>query len=274
MTQNDPEKPLTGKQEQAALLVVKDELTDEQISAKLKIGRKTLQRWKNIPAFVSRLDELRAKIREAITAQGIAHKQNRIDSLADLHRRMQMVIDARAQQHADVPGGESGVLVRQVRFAKVFESGERVGRRGKTSRSFEVGDRVEVLDEGLAKLRAIVPGAPPNHHGVVEEIWSDGNLLIIFDDTEQSAPYPPNLVRLRSEAEGETMYPSKQVVEIEEYAVDTGLLSEMRATKKQIAQELGEWEEKHSHTINPRQALAELLGVNPSELPPTKKDAQ
>lgn len=65
-------------------------------------------------------------------------------------------------------------------------------------RKFNVGDKIEVLDEGLAMLRRICSDQPPNHYGEVSEIWDNGNtLLILFDDTEQAAPYPSNLVRLR-----------------------------------------------------------------------------
>lgn len=58
------------------------------------------------------------------------------------------------------------------------------------------GDRVMVTDPGLATLRAIMREAtgkepPPNHHGTVEEIWTDGTVLIYFDDGA-SAPYPPS----------------------------------------------------------------------------------
>jgi hypothetical protein len=35
---------------------------------------------------------------------------------------------------------------------------------------------------------------------------------------------------------------------VEEYAVDTGLLRELREHEKQAAQELGQWAEKHEHT--------------------------
>ena len=62
---------------------------------------------------------------------------------------------------------------------------------------FKVGDKVLVLDEGLAMLRRICPDMPPNHHGVVSEVWDDGTLLILFDD-EQAAPYQPNMVRHRT----------------------------------------------------------------------------
>ncbi len=34
----------------------------------------------------------------------------------------------------------------------------------------KVGDQVEVIDEGLAMLRRLCPGMPPNHRGRIEEI--------------------------------------------------------------------------------------------------------
>ena len=72
----------------------------------------------------------------------------------------------------------------------------------------QVGDKVEVMDVGLAQLRALMtqfgddPG--PNNLGVVAEIWDDGTILVEFpigdDDLEehsQAAPYPPSQVRKR-----------------------------------------------------------------------------
>jgi len=74
----------------------------------------------------------------------------------------------------------------------------------------KIGDLVEVLDPGLAQLRAIMtqcgndPG--PNNHGKVSEIWEDGTILVEFpigdDDPEehsQVAPYPASQVRLRKQ---------------------------------------------------------------------------
>lgn len=59
-----------------------------------------------------------------------------------------------------------------------------------------VGDPVEVLDEGLAMLRRLCPGMPPNHHGVVAEFMGD-RVLVQFDDSDQAAPYPRSQVRRR-----------------------------------------------------------------------------
>ena len=70
----------------------------------------------------------------------------------------------------------------------------------------KVGDKVEVMDEGLAMLRRFAPPrAKPNHHGTIAEIWDDGQVLVEFpigdddpDEHSQVAPYPAEMVRLRA----------------------------------------------------------------------------
>lgn len=66
---------------------------------------------------------------------------------------------------------------------------------------YAVGDLVEVLDEGLAMLRRLMPNMPPNHHGKVSEIWDDGTILVEFplsgENHSQAAPYPASMVRKR-----------------------------------------------------------------------------
>jgi hypothetical protein len=63
---------------------------------------------------------------------------------------------------------------------------------------FKVGDEVEVLDEGLAMLRRLCPGMPPNHHGRIGSIEGD-TVMVEFPngDHSQSAPYPKSQVRKR-----------------------------------------------------------------------------
>lgn len=63
--------------------------------------------------------------------------------------------------------------------------------------TFNVGDLVEVIDEGLARLRQICPGMPPNHHGTVREVMISGRLLIQFDGSDQVAPYPTSKLKRR-----------------------------------------------------------------------------
>ena len=71
----------------------------------------------------------------------------------------------------------------------------------------KIGDKVEVLDPGLAMLRSLMPGQPPNNVGWVHEIQGD-DILVAFpidseDDTEhyQVALYSRNMVKAREEEE-------------------------------------------------------------------------
>lgn len=69
------------------------------------------------------------------------------------------------------------------------------------SSKFKVGDRVEVLDPGLAMLRQFSPkGAKPNNIGKVSKIMDKGDILVEFKlsgkNHSQVAPYPENMVRL------------------------------------------------------------------------------
>lgn len=64
---------------------------------------------------------------------------------------------------------------------------------------FKPGDRVYVIDEGLAQMRAIMARSTgiekPNHHGTVDEVWENGATLLINFDDGVGAPYPVNEVR-------------------------------------------------------------------------------
>lgn len=104
----------TGKREEAALLVAEDALTDQQIARKVGVTQRTLERWKSLPAFKTRVASLVQKIRESVEARGIANRQTRIDALNDRWERMQRVIKERAadRSFAKVPGGKTGLLVR------------------------------------------------------------------------------------------------------------------------------------------------------------------
>ncbi|HEX7313286.1 MAG TPA: hypothetical protein VF297_05170 [Pyrinomonadaceae bacterium] len=133
------------------------------IAAEIGVERRTLARWKVTEQFRGRVTAIVEEVSAALTAQGIAARQNRLDALNDRQRRMAEVIRQRAENLKNVPGGGStGLLVRQVK--------------------------------GIGK--------------------------------------------------GEDF----QVVE--EYAVDTGLLREMREHEKQAAIEVGEWTEKREHSFD------------------------
>jgi hypothetical protein len=214
----------TARSERAALLVAQDEQTDVQIAKACKISDRTLDRWKLHPEFAARVREHRDRWREEITARGIAERQNRVDAQNDRWRRMQMVVEARAEEHKDVPGGASGLLVRTVKLVKVYDAGRAPDAQA------DDGDNDRVEEE--------LEGQP---HG--------------------------GALRRRRRTRTDVLESLQRSVEVDEYAVDTGLLKEFRELEKLAAQENGQWTERHLVTPDVKrlhqeaQELADELGI-------------
>lgn len=111
------------KAEEAATLIADDKKTDEEIAAYLEIDRRTLTRWKAHPDFAARIAATKAAMRERVMTTGIADKANRVAALDDRWNRLRRVIDARAEDLAgEVPGGDTGLIVRKPVFVKVLSA--------------------------------------------------------------------------------------------------------------------------------------------------------
>jgi hypothetical protein len=186
----------TAQREQAALLVAADDLPDWEIAASVGIVKMTLERWKANPTFATRVQEHVARLAEVALKRGIAQREKRVAALHDRWKRMQRVIEARGADTSmvDVPGGDTGLLVRQVK-------------------------NIQVAD-----------------------VW--GGLDSDLQETK----------------------PSKRTRLVEEYAVDTGLLKELREHEKQAAQELGQWVEKQHQVGVDRPDLSKLSDEELEEL--------
>lgn len=120
-----PNVPLewTATRERAALLVAQDELTNDAIAAECGWkAAKTVERLKGHPDFAARVEEHRDAWRAEIRAKGIAEVQNRVDAANDRWERMQRLMDARAVQHAAIPGGDTGLLVATPLLVKIFDA--------------------------------------------------------------------------------------------------------------------------------------------------------
>src|SRR5262245_59267178 len=122
MSANVREFTWNKQREKAAALLAAGDLSDGEIADQIGITDRQLRRWKQQPAFSARVAEIVDRTRRAIEEKGIALKQNRIAALVDRQQRMQRVIEARATEHRNVPGGDTGLLVRQVKLVKVYES--------------------------------------------------------------------------------------------------------------------------------------------------------
>lgn len=105
------------QREVAAVLVAEDRLSDEQIAAEVGIDRRTLTRWRGVPAFMARVDRLIEEFRGEVDRYAIAQVGRRVAALQDRWRRLHLVIEERAghEEMQGVAGGTSGLLVRDVK---------------------------------------------------------------------------------------------------------------------------------------------------------------
>lgn len=110
----------------AARLVAEDEQSDEAIAAACGVTRATLHNWKQRPEFAAKVEEHRRAWDDAIKAEGIANRKNRIAAANDRWRKLQQVIAERAvdPRMADVPGGTTGLLVHQVKSVGFGENNQ------------------------------------------------------------------------------------------------------------------------------------------------------
>lgn len=117
------------KRERAAQLVAEDLMADTKIAAEVGVELRTLTLWKSVPAFKQRVAELVGVLREQIMQQGVANLATRIRSADERWRKLQAVIDARAQasqldsEEVGRPAGaETGLIV----LTSVSKQGDKI----------------------------------------------------------------------------------------------------------------------------------------------------
>lgn len=107
--------------EQAASLVAEDYLTDAKIAEEVGIDRRTLARWKGLKRFDEKVAKFAAEYLARARETGIARVECRVAAQNRRWRALQNIVKARGVDLAgECPGGEEGLQVRQIKFAKVF----------------------------------------------------------------------------------------------------------------------------------------------------------
>ncbi len=99
----------------AATLLAVGDLTNDQIAETLDIGIATLYNWKNHGEFKQEVLRLKAEIREEILYNEIADLVHRVRRYNKRWKQIDRLIDARAKEHREVPGGDTGLLVRDIK---------------------------------------------------------------------------------------------------------------------------------------------------------------
>lgn len=108
------------QREEAAILLAEGRYGAKEIAAKVGMDRVTLWRLRtHDEAFKTRVDVLRKEIVDACKDRAIRRKDYRIETLADVQSRLLQVIEERAKDPtlAEVPGGTSGLIVRQYKIS-------------------------------------------------------------------------------------------------------------------------------------------------------------
>jgi hypothetical protein len=215
---------LTQQQEEAAALVASDHLSDEAICQQVGVRwRRTLWKWRQLPEFAAAVEQHRATFRAAVRERGIALMERRIDRLNRTWLRLQQVVEARAEAHADedAPGASTGLLVRQVKLVKVYDAGELVPT--------EIDEELEGQPQGGA-LRRRRKDPPPDLS--IRKLLETGILPGANDDVVFDV----------EDYKGGVLYSAKKSVQVVEWTLDKALLQELREVEKQAAIELGQWQ--------------------------------
>lgn len=116
----------TEASEEAAQLLAAGDLELIQIADKVGVTRWTIWNWRQHPDFIARVEQHLEEIRREIRRHGIAVLEQRVKALGDRWKRLERVIQARAEEHRGIPGGDTGLLVRTVKKIGQGDEAERV----------------------------------------------------------------------------------------------------------------------------------------------------
>lgn len=107
---------LTQIRDQAVILLAEGRLNYGEIAEKIGVDVSNLYRWRKNSQFAARVDAHRALLNEIALQRAITGKEYRIGGLADRHNKLLRVIESRAAaaEMKDIPGGDTGLLVRQI----------------------------------------------------------------------------------------------------------------------------------------------------------------
>lgn len=104
----------------AAQLVAENRMTDAEIAKECGSSRRQLLRWKSEPVFQARVKKIITQTADSLQKKGIRDKDRRLAKLDRIIRRIELVIKGRAADMEGVPGGQSGLLVRDYKGSQVL----------------------------------------------------------------------------------------------------------------------------------------------------------
>ena len=117
----------SAAQEKAAILLADGVMTQAEVAAEVKVTRQTVGTWLRQPEYRAHIAALQKEIIAHVKELGIASKEARLIAYNDRWQRLRQLIAARGAEYGTVqevgegfqtnpvPGGDTGLLVRQVK---------------------------------------------------------------------------------------------------------------------------------------------------------------
>jgi hypothetical protein len=106
---------LDSRHTEAAELLAEGSTDARDIARQVGVSYWTLWAWRQRPEFCRLIQDRREFYETEALTHGVALRHQRVRALNDRWQRMKQLIEERAKDMADVPGGSSGLLVRQVK---------------------------------------------------------------------------------------------------------------------------------------------------------------
>ncbi len=103
----------TGAREQAAIEIAEGCFRPREIADHVGVETAAISAWLREPEFRARVEEHIAEIRERVVHLGIARTEIRITKMNDRWLRGHQLIEDRAAEAYDTPGGKTGLLARE-----------------------------------------------------------------------------------------------------------------------------------------------------------------
>ena len=116
---------LTAKILKAAYLYANNE-SQREIAKQVPCSVSSLHKWLEEPLFQREVSKQLRKLQTELSRVSIANRLQRIKKLDRLASKLEGVMEARAEQHKDVPGGDTGILAHDVKSIGGGEFAERV----------------------------------------------------------------------------------------------------------------------------------------------------
>lgn len=107
---------LTQRHHLAARLIAEDRLTIVEIAERCEVEERTVYNWKADDDFAKLVESRIKAYADRALRRGIARKENRLNTLQDLHEKTLQVIQERGEQEVvTVPGGKTGLVCRTIK---------------------------------------------------------------------------------------------------------------------------------------------------------------